>query len=108
MIGHVIVLGSPYSSSSSRNFHLNQLKELLIVNHITFVHEYNDVRNTYLTGKKDVLFSLSHNTIGSCYYKDSTIHLSCTSDHVLYIVSMARAVNVCVMSVLGLDTQRVR
>ena len=49
-----------------------------------------------------MLFSLSHNTIGSCYYKDSTIHLSCTSDHVLYIVSMARAVNVCVMSVLGL------
>ena len=38
------------------DFHLNQLKKLLIVNHITFVHEYNDVRNTYLTGKKDVFF----------------------------------------------------
>ena len=84
------------------NLHLNQLKELVIVNHITFVHEYNDVRNTYLTGKKDVLFCLSHNTICSSNNKDSTIHLSCTSNHVLNVVSMAWAVNVCIVSMLCL------
>ena len=47
--------------------------------------------------------SLSHNTISSSYNKDSTIHLSCTSDHVLYIVSMAWAVNVCVMSLCSVS-----
>jgi len=49
-----------------------------------------------------MLLCLSHNTISCSYYKDSTIHLSSTSDHVLYIVSMAWAVNVCVMSLLCL------
>ena len=84
------------------DLHLNELKKLLIVYHITFVHEYNDVRNTNLTSKKNVLFCLSHNTICSSNYEDSTIHLSCTCDHVLNVVSMSWAVNVCVMSTLCL------
>src|SRR5699024_10108599 len=69
-----------------------------IVYHVTFVHENNDIRNTYLTRKQDVLFSLSHNTISCSNNKDSTVHLSSTSDHVLYIVSMAWAVNVSIMT----------
>src|SRR5699024_11752899 len=44
---------------------------------------------TYLTGQKDVLSCLSHNTVSSSYYKDSSVHLSSTSDHVLYVVSMS-------------------
>ena len=59
------------------DLHLNELKKLLIVYHITFVHEYNDVRNTYLTGKKDMLFSLSHNTVCSSNNKDSTMSTLC-------------------------------
>ena len=84
------------------DLHLNQLKQLLIVNHVTLVHEYNDVRNAYLTGQKDVLSCLSHNTVSSSYYKDSSVHLSSTSDHVLYVVSMSWAVNVCVVTFLCL------
>ena len=49
-----------------------------------------------------MLTSLSHNTIGSSYYEDSAIHLSSTSDHVLDIVSVARAVNVCIVSLCSL------
>ena len=49
-----------------------------------------------------MLFCLSHNTISSSYYKDSTIHLSSTSDHVLYIIGMAWAVNVCIVSLVCL------
>ena len=82
------------------NFHFYQFKQLFIINHVAFVHEYNDVRYAYLTGQKDVLFCLSHNTVCSSYYQDSTIHLCSTGDHVLYIVSMAWAVNVCIMSVV--------
>jgi len=84
------------------NLHLNEVDKLFIVNHIALVQEYYDVRNTYLTGKQDVLTGLCHNTIGSCYYKNSGIHLSGTGDHVLYVVSMSGAVNVCVMSLLRL------
>ena len=84
------------------DLHLNQLKQLRIVYHIALVHEYYDIRNAYLTGQKDVLFGLSHNTICSSYNKDSAIHLSSTCDHVLNVVSMSRAVNVCVMSLICL------
>ena len=84
------------------DLHLNQLKKLRIVYHIALVHKYDDVRNAYLTGQKDVLLGLSHNTVGCSYNQDSAVHLSSTGDHVLNVVSMARAVNVCVVSLLGL------
>ena len=45
-----------------------------------------------------MLFCLSHNTISSSYNKDSTIHLSSTCDHVLYIIGMSWAVYVSVMT----------
>ena len=41
---------------------------------------------------------LSHNTICSSYYEDTSIHLSSTSDHVLNVIGMTWAVNVSVMS----------
>ena len=80
------------------DFHFYQFKQLRIINHITLVHKYYDIGNAYLTGQKDMLLCLSHNTVSSSYYQDSTIHLSCTSDHVLNVVSMSRAVNVCIVS----------
>ena len=38
-----------------------------------------------------MLSCLSHNTISSSYNQDSAVHLSSTSDHVLYVVSMSWA-----------------
>ena len=49
-----------------------------------------------------MLSCLCHNTIGSSYYKDSSIHLCSTGDHVLNIVSVARAVNVSIVSLFCL------
>ena len=94
--------GNSYSFRSSLISISTSSSKLSVVNHVALVHEYNDIRNAYLTGKQDVLSGLSHNTIGSSYYKDSAVHLSSTSDHVLYVVSMAWAVNVCIVSLLCL------
>ena len=84
------------------DLHLNQLQQFGIVNHIALVHEYDDIRHAHLTGQQNVLLGLSHNAVGSSYHQDSAVHLCSTCDHVLYIVGMARAVNVCIVSLLGL------
>ena len=78
--------------------HLNELKHLLIVNHITLIQENNQTRYVYLTCKKYVLTCLWHRTISSSTNQDSTIHLSSTSNHVLYIVSVTRTVYVCIVT----------
>ena len=49
-----------------------------------------------------MLSCLRHRTIGCSYYQDSTIHLSSSGDHVLYVVGVSRAVYVCVVSVRSL------
>ena len=84
------------------NFHLNQFKELRVINLVNLVKEYYHCRNANLTSKQNVLTGLRHWTISCRNYQDCTIHLSSTSDHVLYIVSMARAVNVCIVTSFSL------
>src|SRR5690606_5045707 len=80
------------------NFHLDQLKQLFIVYHVRFVQEHNDVRYANLTGQQDVLTRLRHWAVSCGTNQDSTVHLSRTGDHVLHIVSVARAVYVCVVT----------
>ena len=49
-----------------------------------------------------MLTSLSHGAVGSSDNQDSAVHLSSTGDHVLDIVGVARAVNVSIVTLLGL------
>ena len=64
--------------------------------------EDNDVGNANLTGEQDVLASLSHRAVGSSDNEDSAVHLSSTGDHVLDVVGVAGAVNVSVVTSVGL------
>ncbi len=49
-----------------------------------------------------MLTSLSHGAVGCCDDEDCTIHLSSAGNHVLDVVSVARAVNVRVVALPGL------
>ena len=49
-----------------------------------------------------MLTGLLHRSVCTCNNEDSTVHLSCTGDHVLNVVSMAGAVNVSVVTLFGL------
>ena len=49
-----------------------------------------------------MLTGLRHGAISGGNHEDSAVHLSCTSDHVLDVVSVARGVNVSVVTLLGL------
>ena len=87
------------SGEELSHLHFNEFEHLFIVYHITFVQEYNDTRNVYLTSQQDVLASLRHRTISCCNHDNSTVHLSSTGYHVLYIVGVTRAVNVCIVTI---------
>ena len=83
---------------SLTDFHFDELKQLGVVDLVNFVQENDDVRNADLTGKKQMLFGLSHGAVGSGNNKDSTVHLSGTSNHVFNIVSMAGAVDMGIVT----------
>ena len=97
-----VVSGEAVEVEQLANFHLDELEELFVVNLIALVQEYEDGRNVNLTGEQKVLTGLSHGAVGCCDNEDSAVHLSCAGDHVLDIVSVARAVNVCVVTMSGL------
>ena len=60
------------------------------------------LRNANLTGEQHVLASLGHRAVGGGHNEDSAIHLGSTGNHVLHEVGVARAVDVSVVTLLGL------
>jgi hypothetical protein len=81
------------------NFHLHQLEQLGVVHHVALVQENDDVRHAHLSSQQDVLAGLGHGAVSSGAHQNGAVHLSRASDHVLHIVGVAWAVNVCVVTV---------
>ena len=68
----------------------------------TLFMKHNDIRHADLTGKKDVLTGLGHGAVRSRNHQYRAVHLGRTRDHVLYIVGMAWAVDMGIMTVIRL------
>ena len=90
------------------HFHLDELEELLVVDHVLLVEEHDEVRHADLLGEQDVLARLRHRTVGSRHDQDRAVHLGGTGDHVLDVVGVARAVDVRVVALLASRTRRAR
>ena len=92
-----LVLGQQFA-----DFHLDQLEELGVVDHVDLVQEDDDVGHADLAGEQDVLAGLGHGAVGGGHDQDGAVHLGRAGDHVLDVVGVARAVDVRVVALVGL------
>src|SRR5664280_1538968 len=73
------------------NLELDQLEDLLVIDHVGLVEEDHDVGHANLTGQQHVLLGLRHRAVGRRDHQDGAVHLRRASDHVLDVVGVAGA-----------------
>jgi hypothetical protein len=94
-----VVAGEVVLGQQLAHFHLDQLEQLGVVDHVALVQEHDDVRHAHLAGQQDVLARLGHRAVGGRAHQDGAVHLGGAGDHVLDVVGVARAVHVGVVAV---------
>ena len=100
--------GNSYLLEQLAHFHLDQLEQLGVVDHVALVHEDDDVGHADLARQQDVLARLRHRAVGGTTHQNGAVHLRRTGDHVLHVVGMARAVDVRVVARSWSRTRRAR
>ena len=78
---------------------LDELEDLLVVDHVGLVERDHDRRHADLAGEQHVLTRLRHRAVGGGDHEDRAVHLRGTRDHVLDVVGVAGAVDVRVVPV---------
>ena len=96
-----IVAGEVVAREQLANFHLDELQELFVVDHVALVEEHHESGNLHLLREQDVLTGLGHRTVGRSHHQNAAVHLGRTGDHVLHVVGVTRAVDVSVVTVFG-------
>src|SRR3954471_8302903 len=97
-----VVAGELVLRQQLADLELDELEDLLVVDHVGLVERDDDVGDADLTGEQHVLLGLRHRTVGRRHHEDGAVHLRRTRDHVLDVVGVTRAVDVRVVALLGL------
>src|SRR5215218_419681 len=95
VVAREVVLGQQVA-----HLDLDELEELLVVDHVGLVEEDDDVRHADLTGQQDVLTRLGHRAVGRRHHEDGAVHLRRTRDHVLDVIGVTGTVDVGVVTVV--------
>src|SRR4051812_11668500 len=104
-----VVAGELVLREQLADLELDELEDLLVVDHVGLVQRDDDVGHLDLAGKEDVLARLRHRAVGGGDHEDHAVHLRGARDHVLDVVGVAGAVDVRVVALLRLvlDMRRV-
>ena len=97
VVARELVLGEQLA-----DLELDELEDLLVVDHVGLVQRDDDVGHADLAGQQHVLLGLRHRAVGRRDHQDRAVHLRGTGDHVLDVVGVTRAVDVRVVPLLGL------
>ena len=97
-----VVAGEVVLAEQLADLQLDELEELLVIDHVDLVEEDDDVGHLDLAGQQDVLAGLGHGPVGGGHDEDGAVHLGRAGDHVLDVVGMPGAVDVGVVAGLGL------
>ena len=93
-----VVAGELVLAEQLADLELDELEELLVVDHVDLVEEDDDVGHLDLAGQQDVLAGLGHGPVGGGHDEDGAVHLGGPGDHVLDVVGVTRAVDVGVVA----------
>jgi hypothetical protein len=93
----VLVLGEKLAQVE-----LDQLDELLVVDHVALVERDHQERNADLAREDDVLAGLRHGAVVGSHDEDRAVHLGSAGDHIFDVILVSRAVHVRVVALLGL------
>ena len=96
MIG-VLSPGNSYFGQQLAHFHLHQLQQLLVIDHVGLVQVHDDVGHPHLARQQDVLARLRHRPVGRRHHQNRPVHLRRPGDHVLHVVGVPRTVHVRVV-----------
>ncbi len=97
-----VVTGELVLAQQLADLELDEVEQLLVVDHVDLVEEDHDVRDLDLARQQDVLAGLGHGPVGGGDDEDRAVHLGGARDHVLDVVGVARAVDVGVVAAVGL------
>ena len=94
--------GNSYWRQQLADLELDELQDLLVVDHVGLVQRDDDVGDADLAGEQHVLLGLRHRAVGGGHDQDRAVHLGRAGDHVLDVVGVTGAVDVRVVALLGL------
>ena len=97
-----VVAGELVGREQLADLELDELEDLLVVDHVGLVERHDDVGDADLAGQEDVLTRLRHRAVGGRDDEDRAVHLRRPRDHVLDVVGVPGAVDVRVVALLGL------
>lgn len=101
VIAVVVILGEQLS-----HLHLDELVHFFVLDHVALVQEDNNIFDTKLPAKQDVLPSLRHGTVGGGHDEDAAVHSGGAGNHIFNIICVTRAVNVAIVPIVRLVLDR--